>query len=96
MDDLQRARIVASKARFRAMNERIRSQVDGFDGAVDTYSLMCECALVNCQDMLELSRGDYDRVRSVISWFVVLPDHMIPPAEKVVEQNERFWIIEGA
>lgn len=76
------------------MNHRTVERVESFDRSADRYLLMCECAMSECQDMVSVSRADYDRVRSDPRWFMVLPDHVTAAAEDVVEQTDRFWIVE--
>src|SRR5688572_28742682 len=95
MDEAQQRRIAANEARFRAANERVTEATRAFDEGAAEYALMCECALTECQDMLEISRPDYEQVRSNPRWFAVLPAHVMPPAiERVLEAHSHYWIVE--
>lgn len=94
MDERQQKRIATNESRFRDMNEQVRRAVDQFEQDGDHYSMMCECALTECADMIELERPEYAHVRSNDAWFVVKPDHVLPAAEVAVEANDRYWIIE--
>ena len=44
------------------MNERIAEVSDRFE--LEGVSAICECAAAECTRRLELSRGEYDEVRS--------------------------------
>jgi hypothetical protein len=43
--------------------------------------------------MLEVPRSHYVRVRARSNWFVVLPSHVVPEVEQVVEEHDGFWIL---
>jgi hypothetical protein len=94
VDARQQARIAENESRFRAMNERITRALDDFDPDLETFSILCECALTECEDMVELTTDDYRRVRSNPRWFAILPDHIIVATETAVEQHPGFWIVE--
>lgn len=96
MADIQQRRIAINETRFREANEHIRSGIDGLrDGeAGDGYSMMCECALAECEEMIRAEQHEYRHVRSDPAWFMVRPTHVVRDVELPVEKNERFWIIE--
>lgn len=94
MDERQQRRIASNESRFRAINEEVRRRVDAFHGYVDLYSMMCECAVSECQDMIELTCDEYDHVRSNPRWFLVMPDHLLPAAEEPVVRRDTYWIVE--
>src|SRR5688500_4818002 len=93
MDERHQQRIAANEARFRDMNDAIVREADAFDGR-GSYRVMCECALLNCEDMIEISREEYGRVRSSPRWFVVLPEHVLQAAEEPVTKDDAYWVIE--
>lgn len=93
MDERHQRRVATNEARFREMNERLVREFEAFDGR-ETYSVMCECPLSNCVDMVEVRRSDYDRVRMNPRAFIVLPDHVLQAAETPIEKTDGFWIIE--
>ncbi|MCW2927048.1 MAG: hypothetical protein JWM86_1016 [Thermoleophilia bacterium] len=94
MDERQQRRVAENQARFRAMNEQARRAVDAFEPDTDHYSMMCECALTECDEMIEVSRTEYDEVRSNPGWFLVLPDHYLPGAEAIIDRTDSRWIVE--
>lgn len=63
----------------------------GDDGAL---RLMCECAMDACEAMLELQDGEFAHARSVATWLVVAPDHVLAAADRVLERHEGHWVIE--
>lgn len=94
MDDKQQRRIAHNEARFRAANESVTDAVEQFSGDVATYSVMCECAITECDDMIEIEPDAYRHVRSSARWFVIRPDHIIEGAEQLVEDHTSWWIVE--
>jgi hypothetical protein len=53
----------------------------------------CECGDDACERSLALPRSVYERVRSDPMQFVVAPGHVVPEAERVIEETERFWVV---
>lgn len=53
----------------------------------------CECGDDTCSQMLTIPRAVYERARSDVMQFVVVPEHIIPEAETVVERGDGFWIL---
>lgn len=108
MDERQQRRIARNEARFRKTNELLTAAIDDFkdqpvsegrapfdagsDG--DDYRVMCECAVSECTEMIPVTRGEYQRARSNSRWFIVMPDHYLRAAERAIEENDRFWIVE--
>ncbi len=96
MDDLQEKRIARNEARFRELNDAIARGVERFRaGSGDgTFEAVCECAIADCLEMLDLDFDTYSHVRSDATWFVVRPDHVVTAVEQPVEQHDAYWIIE--
>ncbi|MCW2973918.1 MAG: hypothetical protein JWN72_2191 [Thermoleophilia bacterium] len=95
MDELTHHRGAVDQARFRDMNQLIKRRVDEFLGSTgNSYLFMCECSLESCEAMITLGEGDYAGVRSGANRFLVLPDHVDPLAERVLERHATFWTIE--
>ena len=45
-------------------------------------------------EQIELTRAEYERVRAHASRFIVALNHENPETESIVEQNERFAVVE--
>ena len=90
-DDLQR-RIAANEARFRQVNEAIsRGQ---YPGDVDAIGFRCECALLGCNQLIEITLSAYERVRAHPRRFVVVPGHQRDEIERVVESGPAYAVVE--
>jgi hypothetical protein len=90
-------RIAANEDFFRTLNEAITAAAQELhDDAADDvlYELMCECAVRNCSEMVQLTLEEYDRVRRYDGRFLVRPSHIVPQVEQVIEERDRYWVIE--
>src|SRR5260370_39357647 len=75
--------MVQNEALARRINERIEYQRPRNGESADTF--VCECVRVDCGGVLDLSIGEYARVRSHPRRFVVLPGHVEPAVDLTVE-----------
>jgi hypothetical protein len=90
--DLQR-RIAANEDTFRGVNEGIaRGQWPGEEDV--PASFRCECARMGCNDLIELTLREYERVRARPRRFVVAIGHELPDVETVVETGLGYVVIE--
>jgi hypothetical protein len=82
-----------NQALFREVNERIR-QIAADSGADGQNRLICECGNPECTEPIELTAAEYQRVRGHASRFIVALNHENPETESIVEQNDRFAVVE--
>jgi hypothetical protein len=87
------ARKGANEAWFRALNERLE------DRAVekrqsDRFEIVCECAVEECTDRIEITYIDYEAVRTEARQFIVMPGHVDPSLERVVSSGPVFLVVE--
>lgn len=82
-----------SQALFREVNERIEKIAEDF-GSDGQNRLICECGNPDCTQQIELTAAEYERVRAHASRFVVALNHENPEMESIVEQNDRFAVVE--
>ena len=80
------------------MNERIGELEAGLagyeqDGAL-LISFVCECPREDCSEMLEMTREQYEAVRSNPRRFLVLPGHEDPDIARVVERHGGYRVVE--
>src|SRR4051812_17092290 len=54
----------------------------------------CECATRICDQLLSLTVGEYNEVRSVPTHFVVARGHVDPRAEFVVRETARYQVVQ--
>jgi hypothetical protein len=84
-------------ARTQALFRRVNEQIEHFpeDRHVDGRDkLFCECGNSDCMQQIELTRAEYEHVRARASRFIVAVNHENPETESIVEQNERFAVVE--
>jgi hypothetical protein len=80
---------------FRDMNEWSEEASDaqyGLDRAMDTY--LCECSDRRCTEGIELTRGEYEAVRSVPVRFAIALDHENPEIDLLVSENARYATVD--
>ena len=82
-----------NEAMFREANERMAKWEERHERSEHEPSF-CECANRDCKEKIPLTREEYERVRERSDHFVVVPGHIDPAIENVVETNERFQIVE--
>ena len=92
MDDQRKRRMAQNEALARRINDRIEYQRPRNGDLADTF--ICECVRVDCGGVLDLSIGEYVRVRSHLRRFVVLPGHEEVAVESVVEVHPGYVVVE--
>jgi hypothetical protein len=89
VDDEQKKRIAINEATYRRINEAVRAE--GGDHAI---AFLCECGRLGCNQLIQLTRAEYEAVRANSRRFAIVPGHGIPEVEDVVARHERYEIIE--
>lgn len=94
-----REREARNEARFRDQNEWIEAASESFGTAPlaresfatkPLLTLVCECGDANCTQTIELTKTEYEAVRSIANRFAIVPNHENPEAEVVVSNCSRF------
>ena len=88
-----REREARNESRFRDQNEWIETASERF-GADPLTSFVCECGDATCTQTIELTRAEYEAVRSASTYFAVVPNHENPESEQVVSEGSRFSVID--
>ena len=88
-----REREALNEARFRNQNEWIETASTSF-GADLLTSFVCECGDGTCMQTIELTRAEYESVRSGSTRFAVVLNHENPEAEEVISECPRFAVID--
>ena len=73
---------------FREVNERIE-EISAVESEV-----LCECSSRECLKTIPLTLEEYEAVRRVPTHFLVAPGHVVREIERVVEENERYVVVE--
>jgi hypothetical protein len=91
-EDAQR-RLAANEAMCREVNEAIeRGQWPGEEDA--PMAFRCECARLGCDQMIQLSVRDYERIREDARHFAVAPGHEVAELEVVIERQRGYFVVE--
>ena len=91
--EVRQVRLARNQALFRTVNERVEKVAQEYT-ALAPLDFICECAITDCGRPVELTREEYEAIRRNPAHFFVLPDHVFPEVEVVVEDRERFVIVE--
>jgi hypothetical protein len=87
-----------NEALLRTVNDRIKALDESAGGWADAdqrFEFQCECGKTNgCDERVEMSLAEYERVRSQRDRFAVVPGHEADEIEHVVERNDRFLIVD--
>lgn len=57
-------------------------------------SFRCECGDAACKCAIRLTATEYESVRAYATRFAIARDHENPESEQLVEEHERFAIVE--
>jgi hypothetical protein len=79
---------------FREVNERLKELGEAFEGITETAEFVCECADRLCTRRVEMTLGEYERVREKPTWFLTVPGHEDKTIERIVDENDRYLIVD--
>lgn len=86
-------RTAANESIFREINEGIqRGQWPGDER--EPVQFRCECARLGCNEMIELTIGDYERIRAHPRRFLVALGHGRFDVEAVLEVRPGYIVVE--
>lgn len=92
-DDAGRARVAENESIFRRANEKLEQRFREL-GAEGLTPFLCECGDARCTRTIKLSLDEYEAVRERADHFAIVPGHQILEAERVVEENGRYDVVE--
>jgi hypothetical protein len=92
----RKARVARNEAILRVVHERASR---GRNGARppprdDARMFHCECTDPSCFHRVWLTAPEYEAVRADTARFVVLPTHVLPELEWIVEAHERYAVVQ--
>jgi len=85
--------VALTEAAFRIANERTSLWEERHSTRAEELYL-CECASRPCRERVPLTREQYESVRSDPRRFVVVPGHVLPDLETVVQSFPDYQVIE--
>jgi hypothetical protein len=84
-----------------AKNESITRDInEGIEEAMTSMSpegyvrLLCECGQLTCERVIAISLAEYEDVRRDGRRFVVVKEHVIPDVEDIVDETERYVVVQ--
>lgn len=93
MDERLQRRVAANESLFREVNDAIeRGLWPGEDDSLVAFR--CECASLECNQLVELTPKAYERVRENPRRFVVLRGHELAEVETVVEAYADYVVVQ--
>ncbi len=93
MDERLQRRVAANESVFREVNDAIeRGLWPGEEDALAAFR--CECASLECNQLVELTPKAYERVRENPRRFLVLPGHELAEVETVVEAYPGYVVVQ--
>ena len=92
--DEREIRAARNQSTFRAANEKLHQIEAAFGEIARTYVIACECADVTCVETIEIDSAGYGNVRSNPRRFAVLPGHVYPEVEIVVDEFDNYVVVE--
>ncbi|HEY3020861.1 MAG TPA: hypothetical protein VGJ32_11745 [Solirubrobacteraceae bacterium] len=91
--ELRRERIARNQAAYRDVNEAIRAGRADSEGDA-RRPFVCECGQLGCNELVELTRAQYEAVRAHPRRFLLVAGHEIPDVEKVIERHDGYVVAE--
>ena len=86
-------RFVENERLFRIANEGLRERVEDIVEPNQSIPFLCECIDETCMARIELTRKEYAMARSDDEWFVIARGHPILDGERIVEEEEHYFIV---
>ena len=82
-----------NEVRFRDQNEWIDGASRSF-GVAELTAFVCECGDGDCTNPIELTKPEYESVRSESTHFAIALDHENPEMESVVVESPRYAVVQ--
>jgi 5-bromo-4-chloroindolyl phosphate hydrolysis protein len=95
--EMRQTRLAENQTLYRYINEQIEGLSQQFGqpvGVTVDPAWLCECADVECMESIEATLDEYETVRSNPRRFIVCTGHVFPEVERVVEENDRYTVVE--
>jgi hypothetical protein len=88
-------RAARNQSLYRSINEKVKELNQTLaEAGVENSEWICECADTDCTVRIEATLLEYERVRSNPRTFIVSQGHLHPGVERVLNENDRYMIVE--
>jgi hypothetical protein len=91
--DPRERRVIRNETLFREVNERIEDVSEDVPRS-EFIGFLCECGETACVEQIELTREEYEQIRSVPDHFAIKPGHEHPDFERVLNKEEGYAVID--
>ena len=85
-------RIAKNEAVVRQINEEIEQAREYRHHSSFTH-IVCECGYDRCDEIIALTKEEYEGIRNDPRQFCVVQEHVIQDVESIVEEDDRFVIV---
>lgn len=92
-DDERLRRVGENEGLYRLVNERIKAISADVAAPGGEFSVVCECAFLDCKTQIGIRPHVYEKARAHSDQFIVLRGHQLDDIETVVEDHGRFVVI---
>ena len=89
-DEQSKRRLASSQALARLVNEAMRAHRRD-----EAIAFRCECGQLGCNQLIKLTRTEYDGVRAHPRRFAIVAAHEIVEIENTVERHDRYAVVEA-
>jgi predicted ThiF/HesA family dinucleotide-utilizing enzyme len=90
MNSEDKQRVAMNEATFRKVNEGMEAGQD----PSGLLSFVCECGRLGCNQLIQLTRAEYEGIRTDPRHFAIVDGHEILEAEAIVERHDRYLVVE--
>jgi hypothetical protein len=87
-------RAARNQALFRSVNEQMQAVNDALSAVSGSLAIACECADTTCIETLEIAADEYEAIRAEPRRFAVLPNHVYPDVENIVDEGAGYVVVE--
>ena len=87
-----RKTLLRNETLFRELNDALQAYFRTGDGTRGSF--VCECSTASCVAPVQVAPVEYADVRAHPTRFFVVPGHEYEELERVVEENDRFLVVE--
>src|SRR5437763_9139340 len=87
-------RIARNEVRFRDINERLEQGLRQVPERPELLEFVCECGERSCEQHVAMTLSEYEIVRRDSRRFAVVPGHVSPDTERVLERKDRYEVVE--
>jgi hypothetical protein len=89
-DDRTKRRVAINQVLLRRVNEAMRT-----DAVVEAIAFRCECGQLGCNQLIFLTRAEYQAVRAHPRRFAIVPAHEVVEIETIVEHHGPYAVVEA-